>query len=63
MIEFFHIANLQEARAKANKALMLSDLSTNEDDNIKKRKKSIFVKKMSSPPALNELPSITQYRF
>lgn len=54
---------MQEARAKANKALILSDLSTNEDDNIKKRKKSIFEKKMSSPPAFNELPSITQYRF
>jgi len=55
---------LQEARAKANKALMLSDLSTNEDDNIKKkRKKSIFEIKMPSPPAFNELPSITQYRF
>lgn len=46
------LGSLEEARAKANKALILSDLSANDENLGKKEKLFENNKQMESPPTL-----------
>jgi len=64
LLLFLFIANLNEAREKTNKALILSDLSGSDEYNTnlnKKGKDRYTQKKISSPPTFKPLPSTVLY--